>query len=507
MARGPQFTVLLLLELIAAILAVAADGRPQQQTRFLTPAEIVAQHPAAAPPPLTAAQRAKHAAAHARTLELLLGSVDKKKGGSGGGGTSACEAPKYRNRVLGSLHEANFLGLFKDLHNETKLEASGMDVVGDDLWVVFDNTPLVGLVDLHFGYEDDHNHLIPPARAALQGSGVRGAGGLGPRGGRRLRPAVRSRRNAQTDSQFEGISAIPSRPGEFIIVEEMREVSSKSSDDPDERESTFHPFAQRVAAARGRDGKPSGGAYRVLERCAMHMQLTHENKGVEGIEYIEDIRGKGYLMAACEGNWCSGGAKGREAGNGKIVVLEYQPGNSTEPCGWHVLKTLDIPSGAAFEDYSDLAFADPGVVSTAGPAGEKNNLGAIAVLSQESSALWIGRFDYDAMDFDPDVAGAAFLLPRNRRCDMVYCNAEGLAWLDGLRLAIASDRAKSNQPFWCTEKDETVGVFALPDGAEKMIGGWDEEEATEEGRDDEAEVAAAAGRAVDEEVVATVAAV
>lgn len=31
---------------------------------------------------------------------------------------------------------------------------------------------------------------------------------------------------------------------------------------------------------------------------------------------------------------------------------------------------------------------------------------------------------------------------------IVYCNAEGISWIDHYRIVIASDKAKSNQPFW-----------------------------------------------------------
>jgi hypothetical protein len=491
----------LLLLLVALFAATAAAGRSQDHRRLLTSAEIVArleqqQHEAAAtgaagrPPPLTAAQRAKHAAARERTLALLAATTPsaadrqtlgtninkKKKEPDADDPDGDCGAHhKYRDRVLDALHEAPLLGLFKNLDNETKLEASGMDVVGEsDMYIVFDNTPLVGLVDLEFRYEDKHDVLIEPARASVALSEEEEKEQAIVGRPRRLLGAAPTKRprNGPADSQFEGISAIPSRPGEFIIVEETRQVhGGNDGDDKDDQGVLFSPFAQRVLVLRGQTD-----VYRVLERCAIHMRLRYANKGVEGIQYIEDVRGKGYLMAACEGNWCSGGAKGRERGHGKIVVLEYVPGNSTEPCGWHAVKTLDIPPGAAFTDISDVAFADPGQVTTAGPAGDPPTKGAFAALSQEDSAVWIGRFDFDAMDFDPDVAGAAFLLPRNRRCDIMYCNPEGLAFLDSDRLAIASDRAKSTQPFWCTDKDETVGVFALPDGAEKMIGGWDDDD-------------------------------
>lgn len=31
---------------------------------------------------------------------------------------------------------------------------------------------------------------------------------------------------------------------------------------------------------------------------------------------------------------------------------------------------------------------------------------------------------------------------------MIYCNAEGLQWVDHYRLVVASDKAKARQPYW-----------------------------------------------------------
>lgn len=54
------------------------------------------------------------------------------------------------------------------------------------------------------------------------------------------------------------------------------------------------------------------------------------------------------------GNFCVGGSQGRERGNGRIVVSEFND-KSGDECGWEVLKTVEIPSKAAFMDYSGMA--------------------------------------------------------------------------------------------------------------------------------------------------------
>jgi hypothetical protein len=43
-----------------------------------------------------------------------------------------------------------------------------------------------------------------------------------------------------------------------------------------------------------------------------------------------------------------------------------------------------------------------------------------------------------------------------------YGNVEGIAWLTPDTLAAVSDRAKSNQPGRCSEKDQSIHVFRIP---------------------------------------------
>lgn len=83
---------------------------------------------------------------------------------------------------------------------------------------------------------------------------------------------------------------------------------------------------------------------------------------------------------------------------------------------------------------------------------------------QEDSAVWIGDFSLKNFEFLND--GEVFHFPRNDHCDMVYCNVEGIAWLDDVRLVATSDRAKSTQPFVCTPRDQSMHIFMLPHGFE-----------------------------------------
>lgn len=49
-----------------------------------------------------------------------------------------------------------------------------------------------------------------------------------------------------------------------------------------------------------------------------------------------------------------------------------------------------------------------------------------------------------------------------RVAQIVYCNAEGIQWIDHDRVIIVSDKAKTKQPFYCDAKDQSVHIFAVP---------------------------------------------
>ena len=63
---------------------------------------------------------------------------------------------------------------------------------------------------------------------------------------------------------------------------------------------------------------------------------------------------------------------------------------------------------------------------------------------------------------------------------MVYCNGEGLQWLDNYRLLVASDKAKAKQPFWCDAKDQSIHIFAMPPGWDPYAAAGDAAEEEDE---------------------------
>ena len=112
---------------------------------------------------------------------------------------------------------------------------------------------------------------------------------------------------------------------------------------------------------------------------------------------------------------------------------------------WDRVATVRLPATLPFEDFSSLAVA-----------GDR-----LAVLSQASSALWVGRLR--ASSWEVAGQGAVFQFPPGPDGRAVYCNVEGVSWLSADTVVVVSDRAKRNgQDQRCRAKDQSIHVFAIP---------------------------------------------
>ncbi|KAI3426207.1 hypothetical protein D9Q98_008584 [Chlorella vulgaris] len=311
-----------------------------------------------------------------------------------------CHRRRVRKSTLKTIKEAPFAGLFRDLQNSTEFEASAVTRVRGKYYAVFDNSLSIGYFDSRFQFRDPENKLV---------------GDWG------------------EDSQFEGIAYAP-ETDTFLLLHEA--VS-----DPDD-EGVFKPYVQHVKIAKDLN------SYEVLKKCKIDFELTHENKGFESIVYLLTSSGA-YLLGLCEGNYCKGGSEGKEPGNGRIIISQYKEWSDENGggCVWEPVKTVNVPSSAYFADYSDMAY--------------NYETQKLAVLSQEDSALWVGDFVADKLEFASE-EGPTFYLPRDDHCRIKYCNAEGISWIDHYRVVVASDRAKSTQPFWCDQLDQSIHLFSMP---------------------------------------------
>ncbi len=170
--------------------------------------------------------------------------------------------------------------------------------------------------------------------------------------------------------------------------------------------------------------------------------LDRPNKGLEGLTCIRRD-GQTYLLGLCEGNRCKAGAAGRRPGGGRIQRF----GKGAHR--WEHVGEIRLPTTLWFEDYSSLAVA-----------GDR-----IAVVSQASSALWVGSFVPSGWELADD--GATYRFPPDGDGRTVYCNVEGVSWVAPDRVVVVSDRAKATtQDERCRAKDQSIHVFAIPQPAQ-----------------------------------------
>ncbi|MFI0976933.1 hypothetical protein ACH4SP_07895 [Streptomyces sp. NPDC021093] len=191
--------------------------------------------------------------------------------------------------------------------------------------------------------------------------------------------------------------------------------------------------------------KPKGFRARVHEYDAkgrsvgsthLDFDLADANKGMEGLEWVERS-GTEHLLALCEGNRCEGGKKGRTPGGGRIQVFRR------DGKGWAHTDTIRLPQSLPFEDYSSVSVRD----------------GRIAVLSQASSALWVGRISAKKWEVDE---GTVHRLPTDGKGRTVYGNAEGVSWVSADHVVIVSDRAKKGTGERLRAKDQSIHLFLIP---------------------------------------------
>ena len=178
--------------------------------------------------------------------------------------------------------------------------------------------------------------------------------------------------------------------------------------------------------------------FRYISSDWLDFPLDRPNKGLEGLDCIHRAE-QTYLLGLCEGNRCKGGAAGRRPGGGRIQIF------SKEHHHWHYVDTMRLPESLWFEDYSSLSVA-----------GDR-----IAVVSQASSALWVGRFSPSSWEIIDE--GSIYRFPHDDRDKSVYCNVEGISWLAPDRVVVVSDRAKAAaQGKRCRDKDESIHIFTIP---------------------------------------------
>ncbi|PZS21654.1 MAG: hypothetical protein DLM60_05990 [Pseudonocardiales bacterium] len=198
--------------------------------------------------------------------------------------------------------------------------------------------------------------------------------------------------------------------------------------------------------------------FRMVSSMPLDFPLVRPNKGLEGLTCIRRD-GKTHLLGLCEGNRCKAGSAGRTPGGGRIQIFV----NGADR--WTRVGTIRLPETLRFRDYSGLSVAED----------------RIAVVSQESSALWVGQFAAESWKLADE--GTIYRFPRDEAGKKLYCNVEGVSWVAHDRVVIVSDRAKTRtQPKRCRAKDESIGIFTIPGLPEATIGARTHAAATDQRR-------------------------
>ena len=180
----------------------------------------------------------------------------------------------------------------------------------------------------------------------------------------------------------------------------------------------------------------------------LNFPLKSGNKGFEGLSCLR-YQGEDYMLCLCEGNDCKGGKAGQQPGKGRIQVFRWQTHE------WKHSGTIRLPEAASFKDYASLDLrAD-----------------CVTVISQTSSALWIGQARPHADSLENLFAGdgQTYLFPRDDFNRILYCNLEGVTWLGADRLAVVSDKGKPDQPGRCARKEQSIHICKLPEGCQPVI--------------------------------------
>ena len=161
------------------------------------------------------------------------------------------------------------------------------------------------------------------------------------------------------------------------------------------------------------------------------------NTGFEGL-YAVRRKGSDFLLALCEGNRCRAGAKGRTGGGGRIQVL------ARKGRMWVPVARIKLPDTVDFQDYSAVSLR-----------GDR-----IAVISQMTARLWIGRLRFDTWTIAG--AGRIYDFPLTKRGRPKYCTLEGLCWLTDTTFVLVSDKCKPGYRKGCRKTDQSIHIFALP---------------------------------------------
>lgn len=174
--------------------------------------------------------------------------------------------------------------------------------------------------------------------------------------------------------------------------------------------------------------------WRLIARRWVRMDLDRPTKGLEGLACVRR-GGRAHLLALTEGR--EPRVHGRRAG--KAVHVLALRGDA-----WEVVADLRLPTGLDFRDHSALGVRDR----------------RIAVVSQESAAMWVGELDPHRWSLTGP--GRVHPFPRGTGGRTTYGTVEGVSWLDDRTIVAVSDRPKHRHHPRFRRTADSLHVFSVP---------------------------------------------
>lgn len=372
-----------------------------------------------------------------------------------------CNDKDYTKKMLKLVYELSYFALPKDTMSIRKFEASDVKVFNDEMWVVCDNSWMIGRFKLSLTPFSHSNKLLGMQTTTSGGNPLD------------INKLLLDTDPNIEDSQWEGIVRDEVTGHLFVIRESIPHYSEQGlNQEGSSLTKHYHSHIIELALVEVNNVE----SYEVLETCVAEHRFNFDNKGFEGAIGLRTRGGDFYLLGLCEGNFCMGGAKGEDSGNGRLILMKkeyihngsellegstmenstHRPNTygSNKKCIWKSVRMINIPREAKFQDYSSIDVK-----------GNK-----VAITSQENSSLWLGEIDFGDGDYlDPDELrllpnGRIYYFPRDHECDFKYCNIEGVSFISDNMIVTVSDKMKkgNRQSPKCLHKDQSIHIFAIP---------------------------------------------
>mmetsp|Transcript_17408 Transcript_17408/g.40686 ORF Transcript_17408/g.40686 Transcript_17408/m.40686 type:complete len:407 (-) Transcript_17408:59-1279(-) len=333
------------------------------------------------------------------------------------GGSEVCASPSYRQTTMKTAFEQSFFGMVQDQKGEKKFEASDVIKIDEDWYYAI----------------ADSSWAIHKFRSDLRAFSAENI-------------LIGDPHREEEDSGYEGIFY---DKGIFYVVREAVKHHTHGA-----FRGEYHAIVEELEI------DSTGLDYTIKDQCPSEYEFGGDSKGFEGALGLHGPHGEFYMLGLCEGNFCAQGEKGKEKGNGRIVIAQKEVNKDVEAgCMWATRKILEIPPSADFQDYSAISMKPDGTT---------------IITSQENAQAWIGKFkltgaggtlDLDDVGFDESEGpGVVYDFPRDTNCEVIYCNVEGIHWVTDTLIVAVSDKmkGKGRQDFRCLPKDQSAHVFTLP---------------------------------------------